>query len=242
MTDQPPTNPGDVWATGQRRQPNGLFPRPGGGGGGGGGGDDGETHQQEVGDEDPTPGTYVDPCSSPATGLPWNADAAGAAAPAKFLLKAAEIGFGDAPNGVPNLLNREFGAFLIRGSDQAIGVGPVTPGNARNQADPNWVSTLTIDPAGVTAANYQGDVHSHPNGNPLPSQEDWDGFINNNNQARQAGRTDESFFMYVIAVDQSGGPSKIYVYEDGPRAVGSSNPPRPTSASPEVNPDAQPCP
>lgn len=74
MTDQPPTNPGDIWVTGQRRQSNGLFPRPAGAGGSGGTGDDGETHQQEVGDEDPTPGTYVDPCSAPATAREWNAD------------------------------------------------------------------------------------------------------------------------------------------------------------------------
>lgn len=242
MTDQPPGNPGDIWVTGQRRQPNGLFPRPGGGGGGGGGGDDGETHQQEVGDEDPTPGTYVDPCSSPATGLPWNADAAGSDAVGKFLLKAAELGFADAPNGVPKLLNREFGAFLIRGSGQSVSIGPVSAGEPRDQTDPNWVSSITINAAGVTEANYQGDVHSHPNGNGLPSQADWDDFMGNNRAARASGRTDETLYMYIVVADPSGGPPTVRVYQDGPRAATSSDPARPTSEGPEVNPDAQPCP
>lgn len=95
--------------------------------------------------------------------------------------------------------------------------------------------------AGVTTLNYQGDVHSHPNGNPLPSQADWVGFMATNNDARKAGRTNETFFMYVIAIDQNGGPPKIYVYQDGPRAANSAVPPRPTEVGPEVNPDAQPC-
>lgn len=160
----------------------------------------------------------------------------------KFLAKAAEIGFADAPNSLPSLLNREFGSFLIRGPGQSMSIGPVTPGGARDQTDPNWVSTLTIDPTGVTALNYQGDVHSHPNGNTLPSQADWNGFMTSNRAARDAGRTGETFYMYIVVPGQNGGPPTIRVYQDGPRAANSPDPARPTEEGPEVNPDAQPCP
>ncbi len=243
MTDQPPTNPGDVWVVGQRLKPDGTFPRPPGGGGGGGPGDDGGIHQDELDPDNPGPDpSPPHPCDNPETALPWNADAAGAMSADKFLAKAAELGFADAPNGVPNLLNREFGSFLIRGPGQSVNTGPVTPGDPRDQTDPNWVSTLTIDPTGVTAANYQGDVHSHPNGNPLPSQDDWDGFMRTNRTARDAGRTNETFYLYIIVVDQNGGPPTIRVYQDGPRAADSPDPARPTTEGPEVNPDAQSCP
>lgn len=200
--------------------------------------------QQDEVDLDPQDPPYSPPhpCDSPETALPWNADAAGAAAVGKFLEKAAEIGFADAPGGVPNLLNREFGNFLIREAGQTMSTGPVTPGPVRDRTDPNWVSTLEINPVGVTTANYQGDIHSHPNGNPLPSQEDWDGFMVNNLAARRAGRIDETFYMYVVAVDQDSGTPTIYVYQDGPRSANSLDPARPTTNGPEVNPDAVSCP
>lgn len=240
MTDPiPPYELDEVVVRGQRRRPGGAFPA--GPGGGGGAGDGGGEHQNEVGENDPPP-DQVDPCADPATALPWNADAAGAATVAKFLLKAAEIGFADAPNGLPSLLNREFGSFLVRGSGQSVSTGPVTAGPPRDQTNPNWVSTLTIDPTGVTPANYQGDVHSHPNGNPLPSEADWISFMASNQQARDAGRTGETFYMYIVAAGQNGGPPTIRVYQDGPRPANSPNPARPTAEGPEVNPDAQPCP
>jgi hypothetical protein len=233
-----------ITVVGQRRVASGLgFPiRPSGGGGGGGtsGGEEENTLP-----DDPNWGQpellVQDPCANPASALAWNADAAGAGAVAKFLLKAAELGFADAPGGTPSLLNREFGAYLTRGSGSSVTTGPVTAGPPRNQTDPNAVSEIIIDTTGVTTLNYQGDVHSHPNGNPLPSQADWVGFMATNNDARKAGRTNETFFMYVIAIDQNGGPPKIYVYQDGPRAANSAVPPRPTEVGPEVNPDAQPC-
>ncbi len=233
-----------ITVVGQRRVASGLgFPiRPSGGGGGGGtsGGEEENTLP-----DDPNWGQpellVQDPCANPASALAWNADAAGAGAVAKFLLKAAEIGFADAPGGAPTLLNREFGSFLVRGSGQSVDTNQVTPGEARDQTNPNWVSTITIDPAGVTTANYLGDVHSHPNGNELPSQADWDGFMKNNRAAREFGRTGETFYMYIIAVDQNGGPPTIRVYQDGPRAANSPNPARPTEEGAEVNPDAQPC-
>lgn len=177
-----------------------------------------------------------DPCSNPETALPWSADAAGAAAVGKFLQKAAEIGFADAPGGVPSLLNREFGAFLIRGSGQSIELTPVTAGLAGSPAD------LTLELHNTTPYNYQGDVHSHPFGNPLPSQADWNGFMANNLAARNVGRTGETFFMYIVAANPNGGPPTIHVYQDRPRAAGSADPAKPTEEGPEVNPNAQPCP
>ncbi|MFT4911533.1 MAG: hypothetical protein ACI9YM_000103 [Brevundimonas sp.] len=231
-----PTNPGDISVVGQRRWPGGSFP--------GGGGKDETTGEVPETEELPDPLEEVmpDPCADSVLAAVWNADAAGAESVDKFLLKAAEIGFADAPNGVPNLLNREFGSFLIRGPGQSVSTGPVTAGPVRDRTDPNWVSTLTIDPTGVTTANYQGDVHSHPNGNPLPSQEDWNSFMINNDQARRSGRTDETFYMYIVVADQNGGSPTIRVYQDGPRAANIPDPARPTTEGPEVNPDAQPCP
>ena len=228
-----------ITVVGQRRVASGLgFPiRPGGAGRG---------EEENTLPDDPNWGQpellVRDPCANPASALAWNADAAGAGAVAKFLLKAAELGFADAPGGTPSLLNREFGSFLVRGSGHSVSTGPVTAGPPRDQTNPNWVSTLTIDPTGVTPANYQGDVHSHPNGNPLPSEADWISFMASNQQARDAGRTGETFYMYIVAAGQNGGPPTIRVYQDGPRAANSPNPARPTAEGPEVNPDAQPCP
>lgn len=229
MTDTgPPTNPGDIVSIGQRRKdPTEAFPeRPqiivweG-------------TFDEIPADlEEPPP----DPCANPATALPWNADAAGAGSIGKFLAKAAEIGFADAPNGVPTLLNREFGNFLMRGTGQSVVSTPVTAGLAGSPTE------LTLELHNVTPQNYLGDVHSHPFGNPLPSQADWDGFMANNRSARLAGRTGETFYLYIVAVDPNGGPPKIYVYQDGPRAANSADPAKPTTKGLEVNPNAQPCP
>jgi proteasome lid subunit RPN8/RPN11 len=231
MTDT--TDLGTITVTGQRRPPdsapsisfNGRFDSP----------------SPQV-DYEPKPGeTPIDEqphdrCADPVTALPWNADAAGAAAVNNFLAKAAEIGFADAPNGVPNLLNREFGNFLLRGTGQSIEGTPVTAGLAGSPTD------LELDLHNTTPYNYQGDVHSHPFGSPLPSQADWDGFMANNRAARHAGRTGETFYMYIVAADPNGGPPTIHVYQDGPRAANSADPPKPTTKGPEVNPDAQPCP
>lgn len=116
-----------ITVVGQRRVASGLgFPiRPSGGGGGGTSGGE----EENTLPDDPNWGQpellVQDPCASPASALAWNADAAGAGAVAKFLLKAAEIGFADAPNGVPTLLNREFGSFLVRGSGQSVDTNQV---------------------------------------------------------------------------------------------------------------------
>ena len=238
MTD--PTHELDeVVVTGQRRRPGGVFPA--GPGGGGGSGDDGGAHQNEVEDpgaqppEPPPP----HPCENPDTAVPWNADAAAAAAIAAFRQAAAALGGADAPGGVPNLGRREFGRGLARGSGGSVSGNAVSWGNPTG---PDGVSSMTLDMTGIGALDYIGDVHSHPNGNPLPSQADWDGFMHSNQQARNAGRTQDTFYLYIITVDSSGNPTGIRVYQDGPRSANSPNPDRPTSTGPEVNPDAQPCP
>lgn len=101
---------------------------------------------------------------------------------------------------------------------------------------------MTLDLTGVTNMNYLGDAHSHPFGNGLPSVDDWTNFMFNNNQARLGGRVNETFFMYINAVDQiTGQPGPTYVYEDGPRAAGSPDPARPSTLGEEVNPDGQKC-
>jgi len=109
MTDQPPTDyPGDVWATGQRRQPDGSFPSGGGGAGTGVGG----INQNDLDPADPgtptDPEAQADPCADPETALEWNADAAAAEAAKEFARLAAD----QTP---PEDLNtREWGAYLSR--------------------------------------------------------------------------------------------------------------------------------
>lgn len=100
MADLPPIDyPGDVWAVGQRRRPDGSFPPPGGGGGIPG--DDGGVHQDEVDpDPDDPPWSPPHPCDDPETALPWNADAAAAAAAAAMMAKAASLGSSFTDRGV----------------------------------------------------------------------------------------------------------------------------------------------
>lgn len=229
----------EVVVTGQRRRPNGTFPSgPGGGGNEPGGVDQWEL--DEEGDPPPPPeGEGSHPCDDPETALPWNADAAAAAAIAAFRQAAAGLGEADAPGGIPNLGRREFGRGLARGSGASVWGNAVSWGNPPGT---DGVSSMTLDMTGISTLAYIGDVHSHPNGNPLPSQADWDGFMNSNQQARNAGRTQETFYLYIITVDSSGNPSSVRVYQDGARSANSPNPSRPTSTGPEVNPDAQPCP
>lgn len=229
MTDTLP----DVEVVGQRRrEPHQPFPeRP-----------EPAVQEGQYGELPPDFEGPPDPCADPETALPWNADAAGARSADEFLEKAGEIGFADAPNGQPTLGNREFGRGLARRVDGTVWGNPVTPGPPRDPATGS-VSNVTIIFDPITYDEYIGDAHSHPNGNPLPSQADWDGFIFNNNEARRLfGRASETFYMYVITVDAAGRRDRVHVYQDGPRAFGSPDPPRPTEPGDEVNPDAQPCP
>lgn len=233
MTDPTPVGPIDV--VGQRRRYSyQTFPARGGGGTGTGGGEE----QNEIGDEGVEgPEAMSDPCLDPATALPWNADAAAAASVAAFLQRAAALG--DTRNGAPTLGNREFGRGLANGSGSSVSGNAVSNGNP---SDPgSSVATMTINMDGITPYTYLGDVHSHPFGTALPSEQDWISFMATNAQARAVGRTQETFYLYIITVDQNGNPSTIHVYQDGPRAANSTNPPWPTEKGPEVNPDAQPC-
>ncbi|NBB51305.1 hypothetical protein GVN24_23765 [Rhizobium sp. CRIBSB] len=233
MTDPTPVD--EIVVVGQRRLPGGTFPARGGGGPGDSGGD----QQIEVTDDPGQPTPPPDPCANPETAVPWNADAKAAASAADFLAHAATLGGADAPNGLARLSNREFGRGLARGpggsvSGNAVSHGPpLVPGSG--------VASITINMDGITPYNYIGDVHSHPFGTTRPTELDWLSFMATNAQARDVGRTQETFYLYIITVDQNGNPSTIHVYQDGPRAANSPSPPRPTETGPEVNPDAQPC-
>ena len=233
MPEETPVD--EIVVVGQRRRPGGTFPVRGGGGPGEPGGD----QQIEVTDDPGQPTPPPDPCADPETALPWNADAEAAASVADFLAKAALLGGADAPNGTPRLSNREFGRGLFRGAGSSVEGNAVTAGNPIPPG--STVATITINMDGITNQNYIGDVHSHPFGTSLPSQADWDSFMGYNHAARLAGRTNETFYLYIVTVDQNGNPSTIYVYQDGPRSANSADPARPTEQGPEVNPDAQPC-
>lgn len=234
MTDT--TNVDDVVVIGQRKRPDGTFPPAGGGGGGTGSG----IHQNEVSPDDPNPPSQSHPCDHPDTAVPWNADAAGAQSADAFMSKAAGVGDTNPQTGLPTLANREFGRGLARGPNGSVWGNAVTPGPDRNSNDPT--SNMTINMDGISYWDYIGDAHSHPNGNEHPSPVDWDGFMFNNNEARRlAGRTSETFYMYITTVGPDGLPDKTYVYPDGPRASGSPDPARPSQVGQEVNPNAQPC-
>ena len=187
----------------------------------------------------PGGGIPFNPCSSASTAVPWNADAAAVTATADFLQAASNLGFSDAPGGNPTLANREFGKGLALRPDNSVWGNDPSWGSPVNPPNP---SGMTINFAGITNATYIGDVHTHPNGNSLPSIEDWNGFLANNRAARIYGRTNETFYMYIAVIGSDGQVAKYYVYEDGPRAANSPDPQRPTSVGSEVNPNAQPCP
>ena len=101
---------------------------------------------------------------------------------------------------------------------------------------------MDVDYTGVSPNTYIGFAHTHPNGDAIPSEYDWAEFLRVNKLAREAGRTSETFYLYITAVGQNGAPHRTYVYQDGPRAVGSPPPPKAGTLGDEVNPDAEPCP
>lgn len=183
--DAPPTIIDDITVTGQRRtNPTQPFP---------------ERPEPPTGPVDPdTPSIddetgLIDPCARPETAIPWNADAAAAASVGAFRQAAADLGGADAPGGIPNLGQREFGRGLYRNSSGAIVGNAVSWGGP---PDEDGVSTFDLNMSGITNLSYIGDAHSHPNGNPLPSQEDWDGFMVNNNLARDPGqRVNDTFYL-----------------------------------------------
>lgn len=224
MTDQPPTDLGDIWTVGQRRQPNGLFPRPGGGGGAGGTGDDGETHQQEVGDEDPTPGVYVDPCSNPSTALEFNADAAAAEG-----LRLMQQDAND-----PLLDGRERGFVMyFDPASQTVKLGNLAVG-------PNMGGSVTPDLTGIARENIIGFIHSHPASGPYPSGPDQTVlFPFFQNEITAAGGNASTFRLYMVGTRMDpGGQARlqIRVYNESNLNGDENNP------GPEVNPDGEPCP
>lgn len=233
MPEETPVD--EIVVVGQRRRyTHETFPSRGSGGG-----DGGFIEPEEVGDGTEPPPTTPDPCADPETALPWNADAEAAASVGAFLQAAALLGGNDVRNGVPHLGNREFGRMLWRGSGSSVNGNDVSWGEP---PDPNGnVAAMTVDTTGINNYNYIGDIHTHPFGTGLPSEVDWEGFLFNNRTARAAGRTQETFYLYIVTVDQNGNLSMIHVYQDGPRAENSPDPARPTTNGPEVNPDAQPC-
>lgn len=144
MTDT--TNLGTITVVGQRRQADGSFPS--GGGGGGGGELDVPVRLRDPLEPplDPLP-YYIDPCASPATSLPWNADAAGARSADAFVSKAAGVGDTNPQTGLPTLANREFGRGLAHGPDGSIWGNAVTPGPDRDPNNPT--SSMTINWMGL---------------------------------------------------------------------------------------------
>ena len=120
MTD--PTTVEGIVVVGQRRPAGstGAY-----GGGGGGGLADGPGEEQEQVPEDPGEGGGValplDPCSSPATRLEWNADAAAAEALSRFHDKAADLED-------DGLFEREFGAFIYGDAAGNTWLGPIAYG------------------------------------------------------------------------------------------------------------------
>lgn len=239
MTDT--TDLGTIYSFGQRRAPGGTFPPPAGGGGGGGPPDIIGVEPEEVELNPEPPPTH--PCDDPETALPWNTDAAAAAAVAAFRQAAAALGGADAPNGSPVLTNREFGRAFGVNANGAVYGNTVHWGDPPNPAAPNDPVHMTINFVGVPPSEYVGFAHTHIDGNGQVSERDWTTFTSTNNFVRSdTGRSDQTFYLYIIAVGQNGQPDKIYVYADGPRSATDPNPPQPTAMGPEVNPDAQPCP
>lgn len=198
MTDT--TNLGTIWVVGQRRAPGGTFPPPAGGGGGGGPPDIIGVEPEEVELNPEPPPTH--PCDDPATALPWNVDAAAAAAAAEFdrLGRAA---------GEDGINDRERGAYLFRRGDGSVGFGPlpIAEGPLFSEGGEFVSSGLgDIDPGSVV-----GFIHSHPQGShrlsgpsPRVGLEEGDlGFFNNYLVPLMANN-DATPRLYIVARNEVG--------------------------------------
>jgi hypothetical protein len=221
LTDQPPTNPGDVSVVGQRMRPNGLFP-PSPGGGGGNPGDDGGIHQDELDPDNPGPDpSPPHPCDSPETALEWNADAA--AAEALRLMQA------DAND--PLLDGRERSFVIYR--DPVTGqirLGIIAVGT-------NMGGEVTPNMTGINRGDVIGTIHSHPGSGPYPSGPDRSNFTNFWQPEIAANGGDPSLFrIYIVGTRADpGGPARlqIRVYNRDNLHGDEANP------GPEVNPDGE---
>lgn len=176
----------------------------------------------------------VPPCSIPAFRRRWNQDAAAASATSAFLsyaLGLASLNEGDVTPYGPTLTRREFGADLIMGPNGTVVLGQISHGPL---PQPGQSAGVTIQHGNLQLANWMGDIHNHPGGNPLPSPTDWAGFQSMLQQLRNAGLPTNNRFMYTIVADASS-PTGYRTYAWGEN----DNPDLPGM---EVNPQAGNCP
>lgn len=235
MTDQPPSDPGTVWVTGQRLQPNGTFPPASGSGGGGGGGGvrQNELHPDGPGPDSPRP----HPCENPETAFDWNADAAAAEALRRMLETVAALN-----DSTHNLSNREYGAMICEHSNGTLSVSPIQWGDPTFDENGNWLNPgvrPTVDVnfnACGTGSLPLAMIHSHPStgaGGGVPSANDvtWVAAIN-------AARGDSLGRIYLISIGDAATPYRIWVYDETNAEEAS------LSGEPkdQVNPEGEPCP
>jgi len=176
----------------------------------------------------------IQPCNHLPLRRRWNQDAAAASATSAFqsyALGLASLNEGDVtPNG-PVLTRREFGADLRTGPNGTVILGPISHGPVVQNG---VVSNVAITHGQLTLANWMGDIHTHPSGNPLPSTGDWSGFQSMLSQLRVAGLPTSNRFMYTVVQDASS-PTGYRTY-----AWGEND--NPNLAGKEVNPQAGSCP
>lgn len=182
-------------------------------------------HDELPPDLDPEP----DPCANPATRSAWNADAAAAAAARAMVAAASALNDGS------SFANREFGTILYRGPNGGIANTGITWGLP---GTPNEVPRVTLNDAGVTRANWMGDIHNHPSGDGRLSDDEWHAFVAYVNEI-SVSNPERRFELaglaaYVVVADASAPDGyRIYAHtRDTPYG----------ELGQEVNPDAQPCP
>lgn len=225
MTDTgPPTNPGDIWVTGQRLQPDGSFPP----GPGGRGPIDPGTPVVPFDPLEPPPPSDTPiwhPCDDPDRAREWNADAAAAEALRRMQADAND----------PLLDARERSFVIARNpATGQIFLGNMLVGVPR-------AGEASFDMAGIDPAHIIGLMHSHPGSGPYPSGPDRQSLYPYwRNQILEAGGNPNQLRLYMVGThnDASGARLQIQVYDH--RNMDPE--PGPENPGPEVNPDAQPCP
>ncbi|WP_303719142.1 hypothetical protein [Brevundimonas naejangsanensis] len=188
---------------------------------------EGGVHQEEIDPGDPTsPEAYHDPCSNALSKLLWNADASVSNALIEFLNRAIQEGDG------ATLSKREFGANLIKVANDQVNLGVVGVGP---QVQPGYTPTVAIPANGATYLNWMGDVHNHPSGDPIPSDDEWYMFQNRVADiiATHPERNAEMQYVAIYIVIGDPPNAKIYAY---------TRHSFPGQQGQEVNPDAQSCP
>jgi len=214
MTDEPPTDLGEIVVVGQRRsEPWQPFPerptlvRP-------------DPDVAVLPDEDTGP---VDPCFNPETARDWNADAAAAEALRRMQADAND----------PLLDGRERG-FVIYwdAATQMMRLGNLAVGPAMGGA-------VTPDLTGIDRGSIIGFIHSHPGSGPYPSGPDRTVlFPFFQNEITSGGGNATLFRLYMVGTRADpGSPARlqIRVYNASNLSGDEENP------GPEVNPDGEPC-